>query len=62
MKATELEWLTWFCQNADFGPADGDVRDMMAQEFMDETGKGLPDGWDFNSNGDKIPDPPEKKL
>ena len=47
MKATELEWLQWFYETADFGPADGDVRDLMKQEFTKETGKELPDGYDM---------------
>ena len=32
-RATELEYLRWFVQNADFGPADGDIRDMMRERF-----------------------------
>lgn len=47
MKATELEWLQWFYEIADFGPADGDVRDFMKQKFTKETGKELPDGYDM---------------
>lgn len=47
MKATELEWLQWFYETADFGPADGDVRDFMKQKFTKETGKELPDGYDM---------------
>lgn len=44
-KASELEWLLWFYQTADFGPADHEVRDELKQEFMRETGKSLPDGY-----------------
>lgn len=44
-KATELEFLEWFYANADFGPADDDVREMLKQEFKDETNKDLPDGY-----------------
>lgn len=44
-KATELEWLKWFYQHADFGPADGDVKDIMREEFKKKTGKELPDGY-----------------
>lgn len=40
--ATELEWLQWFYETADFGPADDDVRYLMEQKFTKETGKGLP--------------------
>lgn len=43
--ATELEWLKWFAQNADFGPADGAVRAEMREEFRCITGKELPKGW-----------------
>lgn len=61
MKATELEYLKWFRQNADFGPADGDVKDLMDKEFMEKTGLGLPEGWDFDAEGNKIPDPEPKQ-
>lgn len=41
-EATELEYLRWFYSNADFGPADGDVRDILSAEFEKETGKTIP--------------------
>lgn len=44
-RATELEYLRWFHCNADFGPADGDVRYYMDEEFKKETGKELPEGY-----------------
>jgi hypothetical protein len=44
-KADELEFLKWFFSNADFGPADGDVRLYLYQQFERETGKTLPDGY-----------------
>ena len=44
-EATELEWLTWFCQTADFGPADGDVRLSLQDYFEEETGKRVPAAW-----------------
>jgi len=44
-KATELEWLEWFYANADFGPADGDVRQYLKDDFMESTGKELPEGY-----------------
>ena len=44
-EATELEYLRWFHANADFGPADGDVRDIMDDDFRAETGKELPEGY-----------------
>lgn len=45
-KATELEFLKWFYLNADFGPADGDVRQNMSEYFTEKTGKSLPDGYE----------------
>ena len=45
-EATELEYLKWFRINADFGPADGDVRYEMHRQFEKETGKKVPHGWD----------------
>jgi len=45
-KATELEYLQWFYANADFGPADSDVRDIMNQEFVQDTEKELPEGYE----------------
>lgn len=44
-RATELEYLRWFYQNADFGPADGDVRIYLNEGFIAETGKSIPDGY-----------------
>lgn len=44
-KATELEFLQWFYANADFGPADDDVRYILEAEFVKETGKNLPEGY-----------------
>ncbi len=43
--ASELEYLTWFRINADFGPADADVIDYMNERFVEQTGKNLPIGW-----------------
>ena len=50
-RATELEYLKWFRQNADFGPADGDVKILMNEQFKKETGKLLPKGWNYNAEG-----------
>jgi len=44
-QATELEYLRWFVINADFGPSHGDVVYYMNRDFMNETGKELPEGW-----------------
>lgn len=44
-QATELEFLQWFYANADFGPADGDVRRILNDQFRRSTGKEIPDGY-----------------
>ena len=41
----ELEFLTWFYINADFGPADGDVRSYLREQYEDQTGKQVPPGY-----------------
>ena len=41
----ELDYLIWFKQNADFGPADGDVHAIMDKNYTHETGKPVPTGW-----------------
>ena len=46
-EATELEFLTWFAQNADFGPGDGDVQVHMRQLFEAKTGKLVPKNWQY---------------
>ena len=45
-RASELEWLKWFYLNADFGPADGDVRLMLKDDFINEVGKEMPIGYE----------------
>ena len=40
--ATELEYLKWFYNNCDFGPAHEDVIDIMNEDFEKETGKSVP--------------------
>ena len=50
----ELDYLRWFRSNADFGPGDGDVKDWLNEEYMKETGKKLPRGWNYNSSGEEI--------
>lgn len=52
-RATELEWLRWFFQNADFGPGDGDVQAAMKAAFKKETGKKMPVGYNFNEEGEE---------
>lgn len=55
-RATELEWLRWFHAWADFGPADSDVRAALRDEFMSETGKNLPDGYNLAADGETVID------
>ena len=55
-RATELEYLKWFRINADFGPADSDVIDMLNQQFMKETGMNLPEGWNYAQDNETIID------
>ena len=55
-RATELEYLKWFYQEADFGPADSDVRDMMNEDFMNNVGKNLPEGYNFAQDGETVID------
>ena len=55
-RATELEYLRWFVCNADFGPADEDVKQNMKEQFMEETGKNIPKGWNFSSDGETTVD------
>lgn len=43
--ATEMEWLEWFCQACDFGPAHEDVVMLMQEQFEEETGKRVPEMW-----------------
>lgn len=45
-RATELEYLEWFYQNADFGPADGDVRFYMNHQFKKDSGMELPEAYE----------------
>lgn len=43
--ATELEYLRWFRLNVDFGPASGEVKMAMDEEFESQMGKLVPIGW-----------------
>lgn len=40
---TEYDWLVWFFQNADFGPADSDVKALMESYYQEKTGKLVPE-------------------
>lgn len=44
-KATAYDYLLWFYQNADLGPADGDVRRRMEKQFVRDFGADIPDGF-----------------
>lgn len=44
-RATELEWLQYFYQAADFGPAHEDVVSIIAENFKHKTGLELPEGY-----------------
>lgn len=46
MEETELEWLRFFYQHADFGPSDDDVRRSLENWFIKSTGKSLPSGYE----------------
>jgi hypothetical protein len=41
----ELEYLRWFKQHADFGPADGDVHQMLDDQYEANTGNQVPKNW-----------------
>ena len=55
-RATNLEYLEWFRNHADFGPAESDIIDAMNERFMEETGKNLPKGWNYAQDGETIID------
>jgi hypothetical protein len=46
-RATELEWLRYFYETADFGPAHEDVVNIIENRFKEETGKDLPEGYEY---------------
>lgn len=50
--ASELEYLRWFRQTADFGPAHSDVITRLNRIFMERTGKNLPEGWNIAQDGE----------
>ncbi len=49
MEATELEFLRWmFYRVWDFmGPSDGDIRMSLEEEFTEDTGKKVPEGYKY---------------
>lgn len=46
-QANELEYLRWFYDNADFGPAHGDVMLMLQKSFESETGLEVPSNYKY---------------
>jgi len=55
-RATELEWLSYFYQNADFGPAHADVEAAIKERFMKETNKNLPEGYNLDTSDETVLD------
>lgn len=41
----ELHYLRWWVHVANFGPADGDVREHMNNIYTKYTGRPVPKGW-----------------
>jgi len=52
LEATELEYLRWFYQNVNFGPAHGDVIYCLNECFKKKTGKELPYEYDYDEDVD----------
>lgn len=46
-RASELEWLQWFYSTCDFGPAHEDVIMLLQKKFTEETGKAIPEGYEY---------------
>ena len=42
----EYEYLQWFHANADFGPAESDVRYWLNKKYTEQTGSQVPEGYD----------------
>lgn len=42
-KQEAFAFLEWFFLNADFGPADDDVKYMMQEQYEEETGLKVPE-------------------
>ena len=45
-RASELKYLQWFFMNADFGPADSDVRQILNEQFKEKTGLDIPEEYE----------------
>jgi hypothetical protein len=39
------DWLLWFFTEADFGPADSDVREIMQRQYKTKTGGIIPSAY-----------------
>lgn len=48
--ADELEYLRYFFQQADFGPADGEVREIIDDAFRNEFNKDPPKGYGYSDD------------
>ena len=44
-ESAELEYLRWYRENIDFGPAHEDVIAILDEQYTDETGNEVPVGW-----------------
>lgn len=44
----ELDYLRYFKQHADFGPADGDVHQAIDLMYEESTGKRVPKDWRYD--------------
>lgn len=42
----ELEYLRWFYEHTDFGPAHEDVVSIMNERYVKLTGNKIPEGYD----------------
>ena len=54
----EVEYLTWMWTHAEFGPGEGDYVDELQRKFMSTHNKLPPDGWAYDSTGEKITELP----
>lgn len=49
MPDAELKFLRWYYANADFGPADDDVRQYLKECYVEQTGDPLPPGYEIEA-------------
>jgi hypothetical protein len=50
----EYDFLVWYAQNTDFGPADHDVQCILLDSYEDCTGNKVPINWDCRREEDEI--------